>query len=305
MGIVKSGLRYSFATAILLFGVLVLLTNCMSFSMKPEQVDAYFADSPAKLRQHTFDFEGRPIRWYETGDRNKPLVLFVHGSPGAWDNHIAFLANDTLLKHARLAALDRPGYGGSGRGTHEPSLIKQAAVLKPIIDTAQNQPVILVGHSYGGPVIARAAMDFPQQVDGLVLVAASIDPQLEETKWFQIPAEWALLSWMVPKDLRTSNREILALKAELEAMLPLWQTIQVPTTVIQGEQDTLVPPGNADFAAAQLTNAPVTMVREANLNHFVPWRRPDLIRKAILDQLERKKKAPTTSRAADAFSGIQ
>lgn len=300
MGIVKSGLRLVAGAAVLIFGALVLLTNCVSFSMKPREVDAYFANRSAQPRFHHFDFEGRNIHWVETGDRSKPLVLFVHGSPGAWDAFIAFMVSDPLLEHVRIAAIDRPGFGQSERGKHEPSLAKQAAVLKKIIDTAGDQPVILVGHSYGGPVITRAAMDFPEDVDGLILVAASIDPELEKTKWFQYPAEWALFSWLVPKDLRVSNREILALKSELEAMLPLWSAVTVPTTVIQGEADTLVPAGNADFAAKHLTHAPLEMVRLENLNHFVPWQRPDLIRKAILHQVSALKKAPTTSGAAGA-----
>ena len=68
-------------------------------------------------------------------------------------------------------------------------------------------------------------------------------------------------------------------------MLPLWSKITMPVTVIQGEDDKLVPAGNADFAQKVLVNAPLEIVRVPGLNHFVPWNRPDLIETAIMEHL--------------------
>jgi len=52
-------------------------------------------------------------------------------------------------------------------------------------------------------------------------------------------------------------------------------------TVIQGELDRLVPAENADFARSRLVNATVDMVRKDDLNHFIPWTKPQLIREAV------------------------
>jgi pimeloyl-ACP methyl ester carboxylesterase len=217
----------------------------------------------------------------------KPLVVFVHGSPGSWDAFIGFMDDADLLARARLVSVDRPGFGRSGRHRPEPSLIHQAGMLEPILEAdTSGRPAILIGHSMGGPIIARAAMDFPERVGGLIMVAPSIDPELEKIRWFQYPADWAVFSWFVPPSLVTSNREVMPLKGELEDMLPLWREITRPVTVIQGEKDRLVPAGNADFAVAQLVNAPVESVRLPNMNHFVPWTHPDLIKKAILRHLD-------------------
>lgn len=272
------------------YGALLLLAlslpACISFTVKPARIDAFFAGKPHQPRHHTYIYEERPMHYVEVGAADQPLVLFVHGSPGAWDAFLGFFDDPALLSRARLASVDRPGFGASGRGRAEGSLAKQAAAIAPILHTSTSPPgAILVGHSYGAPVIAQLAIDFPQRVRGLVMVAPSIDPTLERTKWFQVVAEWKLLTWMVPGVLVASNREILALKAELEALLPRWQEIEVPVTVIQGEADRLVPPANADFAQRVLVNAPLTVERIPDLNHFVPWRRPELITAAILDHL--------------------
>jgi len=47
----------------------------------------------------------------------------------------------------------------------EPSLEKQAALIADLVRPEVSQrPAILVGHSFGGPVIARIAIDYPSFV---------------------------------------------------------------------------------------------------------------------------------------------
>jgi len=273
--------------------VVLLLGGCLAFlytidfSVPPEEVPEHFAGLPYEPRFETFDFEGRPMHYAEVGDPAKPLVVFVHGSPGSWDAFINFMTRPELLEQARIISVDRPGFGESGPGRPERSLERQAAAINHIIEQRNaGRPAILVGHSYGGPVIARMAIDRPDLVEGLVLVAASVDPQLEETKWFQIPAHWPFMRWILPGMLVVSNEEILALKGELEAMAPLWGRITVPVTVIQGEADSLVPAANADYARARLISAPVHMVRVPGMDHFVPWQRADLIMDALQEHLD-------------------
>ena len=76
-------------------------------------------------------------------------------------------------------------------------------------------------------------------------------------------------------------------------MLPRWKDIKCPVIVIQGKKDKLVPAGNADFAREMLVNAPVEFVIKEDMNHFVPWTNPELIRQAVLDLLSRNKPAST------------
>ena len=217
------------------------------------------------------------------------MVLLVHGSPGSLSAFIDFLADSALTNRALVITTDRPGFGHSNFGIAEPSLENQAATLKPILEKFKNnRPVILVGHSLGGPVIARMAIDYPDLVDGLVLVAGSIDPDLEPNEtWFRAPLATPFLSWVLPRSFRTSNEEIYQLKPQLENMLPHWKEIKCPVVVIQGEKDSLVPAGNADFAKKMLVNAQVEIVMKKDMDHFVPWNNPELIRQAILQLLNR------------------
>lgn len=212
----------------------------------------------------------------------RPLVL-VHGSPGSWRGWAAFLRNQDLQRRFHVIAVDRPGYGGSGAGHAERSLESQARAVSLMLgENRSGQGAILVGHSMGGPVAARVAMDFPDRVSGLVLLSSSVDPDLEETKWFQIPAEWLLLKWLVPRDLKVCNEEILALRGELNKLRPEWEKLDVPVAVVHGELDDLVPVGNVDFLKRHLKSSSlVDLEILPGMNHFVPWERSDAVLNAI------------------------
>jgi pimeloyl-ACP methyl ester carboxylesterase len=217
-----------------------------------------------------------------------PLIIFIHGSPGEWKGWVDYLTDADLTQAATLIAVDRPGFGGSNPGSAEPSVKAQASLIGSLLDHAQpGQKVILVGHSYGGPVAARMAMDFSDKVTDLIILAGSIDPEQEHTKWYQIVADWFVFSWMIPDALRVANREIMPLKDELIAMLALWSSITQRVSVIQGDMDDLVPAENADFAEKMLTRVQkLNIIRIPQMNHFLPWKQFPLVKSEILSHLK-------------------
>jgi pimeloyl-ACP methyl ester carboxylesterase len=277
--------------AAIFLALMVAMHSCMTFRMSPKEIHTFFKEHQVEGSQHQYKAGYRDVHYVQAGDESNPLVLFVHGSPGSLSAFIDFLVDTALLKKALLITADRPGFGYSNFGDGEPSLYKQAETLRPILEKYKNnKPVILVGHSLGGPLIARMAIEYPDLVDGLVFVAASIDPELEPNEtWFRAPLATPFLSWIMPRSFRASNEEIYQLKPELQRMLPRWQEIRCPVIVIQGKKDSLVPAENADFARKMLVNAPVEFVIVEDMDHFVPWSNPELIRDAVLKALRMKK----------------
>jgi pimeloyl-ACP methyl ester carboxylesterase len=260
----------------------------MQFRMSKKEINTYFEKKEKKGTLHSYVFDQQKINYLSVGDGHLPLVIFVHGSPGSLSAFIDFMADTALLKRAQLISIDRPGFGESNFGYGEKSVKRQAAVLKPILEKHKtNRPIILVGHSMGGPVISRMAMDYPELIDGLVIVAGSIAPDLEPNEtWFRAPLATPFLRWILPRSFRASNTEIYHLKPELQDMISLWPNVRAHTIVIQGKKDVLVDPGNADFAKKMMVNANVELVLVDDMNHFVPWSNPELIRKAVLKLLE-------------------
>lgn len=250
---------------------------------------------PIELRQHFVGTEsGRAVKlveWIseetERSPGSRPVVLYVHGSPGGWSGARDIFAQPSLQGAARLLSLDRPGWGGSAKAGVEPSLAAQAEAVAACLRWAgEKRGAILVGHSLGGPVVARAAMDYPDLVQGLVILAGSVDPALEKTTWYQAIGRWRIVRWMLPDSLRLADAEIIDLRRELEAMLPLWSDLEIPVVIVHGEGDGLVPVGNVDFMERVLTKASVEVHRLEKRGHFVPWKEQRFIAERIGALLE-------------------
>jgi pimeloyl-ACP methyl ester carboxylesterase len=275
---------------LLLIPLIAVPIGCFS---GPPSAQSAFAGRPTP-EFHTYDLPNhRQIFAAQTGNPAAPLVLFIHGTPGGWDDFANLMANPTLANHTLMVSVDRLGWGRSAAGGVDTSLADQAAALRVVLQAhPQNLPAILVGHSLGGPIAAELAMDSPDLVGALVLVAGSIDPAEEKVAWYQALGRSWFFHWAVPKPLAEADLEILALKGQLVSMEPRWKNIRIPVTVIQGTSDALVSPENADFAQREITNSTALDIqRIPDQGHLIPWQRPDLIAHAILhyaSQLQKK-----------------
>ncbi|MEM9469931.1 MAG: alpha/beta hydrolase [Pseudomonadota bacterium] len=227
------------------------------------------------------------IQLVQSGNPNNPPILFTHGSPGRWHAWADYLLDNALKEKAFMIAIDRPGFGFSDIGTHQPSLQKQAKVILDAVQSqlGKDQKMIVVGHSYGGPVALRLAVDYPEKIQSLILLAPSIDPDLEDNRWFNKLASWPVVRALLPKAVDRSNQEILVLQGELEAMKPLLKNLQTKVSIIQGAKDTLVPPGNATYGKEQLAKSDVGVKILAERGHFIPWQEYDLVKKTLFEHL--------------------
>ncbi len=274
----------------ILLTISYFFSSCFSFRLSQKEIDSSFSKYSNKPTQHQLLVNGRIMNYASIGKDSLPIAFFVHGSPGSWSAFVDFMKDTNLLKKVQIVSVDRNGFGYSELGEGEKSLEKQSENLLPIVQQykKQGKKLILIGHSLGGPLIAKMAMDYPSLIDHLIIVAGSISPDLEPNeKWFRVPMNFTPINLLIPKSFRASNLELLYLKRELIKMLPYWKNIQQPVTVIQGNKDILVSPDNAVFAKKMLINSRnLRFIIVDNMNHFVPWSHPQLIKNAIESALQ-------------------
>lgn len=129
-----------------------------------------------------------------------PQILMVHGAASNGRELISALGD--RLKDMRLIAPDRPGLGYSQRPKNAATLGEQAAFLADILRQTASGPVVAVGHSWGSGVILRLALDHPELVKALVLLAPASHPWQKSTSLLNRVAGWPvlgdLLVWTLP-----------------------------------------------------------------------------------------------------------
>jgi len=274
---------------ILVFLVVILFISRMEF-LKLRYQKNEFANSITEAQGvKTFFGEkkvnDRNIHFFKVlKNVQNPLLVFVHGSPGSLQAYEDFLKDSEILAHFDMIAIDRPGFGYSDFGKMEPSLFVQAELLASVLKDFSKRKKILIGHSMGGPVITKTAMNFPELVDGLVMVAPSVSAKLEPPVWWRKMLDLPILRFFLPPAFRVCNQEIIPLEGELENIESDWKNLEIPITIIHGEEDDLVPVGNSDFVETMAINSTAVKINKIKGgNHFILWSEIPLIKKEIFE----------------------
>lgn len=117
--------------------------------------------------------EGATINLVDIGPRDseKPPLLLLHGASSNLEAMRRPLG-DLLAERHRVLLVDRPGHGWSPRIRPEDSTpVAQARMLDEALARLGVGQVVLVVHSWSGALGLRMALDFPDRVAGLVMLA--------------------------------------------------------------------------------------------------------------------------------------
>jgi pimeloyl-ACP methyl ester carboxylesterase len=127
-------------------------------------------ETPGQSR--TVDLGG-PVHYVDFGGPGDgPAVVLVHGLGGShlnWD-----LFAPLLTPHARVWALDLPGFGRSEPGGRNASVQSNVAVLQRFLADVVGEPALLIGNSMGGMISILTAGERPDAVTGLVLLDPAV-----------------------------------------------------------------------------------------------------------------------------------
>lgn len=237
---------------------------------------------------HKVEIRGETVRYQRAGSGD-PLVL-VHGLSGSlrwWRRNVPALANE----HA-VYLLDLPGYGGMRRMGRDFHLSDAAHWMAEWMGAVGIPRASIVGHSMGGYICARFAARFPQCVDKLVLVAPAGLSSAGSVRRYVMPlvraARYSSPRFLPilavdalragPATLWRSTRQLLA-----EDIMADLASIQAPTLLIWGCNDTLVPPTLGCIFDHQIPDSSLLLIDHAA--HVPMFDRPRVFNRSVLDFL--------------------
>jgi 3-oxoadipate enol-lactonase len=243
---------------------------------------------------------------YELAGTAGTLVVLTHGLGGDlefWSPHV-----EALAAHHRVLRWDLRGAGGSAAPPGPYDAILFARDLAGLLDHLGEPAAHLVGHSGGGVVSQRVALDFPARVRSLVL--ASTSSEVSE----KAAAAWHRLADRVERDgfgperdpdargfspafaaanpetvrelaRRTRRSDPAAYAATARAFGSYGWTadlarIRAPALVLQGLDDVLTPPGGSVILARGLPRSRLVMIPGAG--HNLPIEMPALFTGSVL-----------------------
>jgi pimeloyl-[acyl-carrier protein] methyl ester esterase len=246
--------------------------------------------------------DGRNFAWRTSG-RGAPLIL-IHG----WGNSAAIFAElMSQLPDSYCLAPDLPGYGASTAAAK----VDLAALCDDFInwlDTLELEAVSLLGWSLGGMIAQELAARFPQRIERLILIATTprfvstpdwqhgLDdtavralardfkrapvPTLEHFWSLQFHGEDSIPAPMMPQLESATALGGLELLRQIDLRQELSQ-ITMPTLVLHGSSDVIIPLAAGRFLA---TTLPQALFHEVSGGGHAPFRSAPLPVSAVIRQ---------------------
>lgn len=239
---------------------------------------------------------GRKLSVESAGPEDGHVVVFLHHGLGAiqsWKKQIDVFSTAGY----QVLVYDRWGHGKSDSRDHwsMPNFEQDLADLETILGKLGHRQASLVGHSDGGTIAMHYAVNHPEQVTSLVLVAAhiyietkmipgiqSVKQQFEGDRRFQNqmhrvhgdnsePVFWGWFNgWSDPSILDWDIRPVIS-------------QISCPTLVVQGLEDEHASPQHARDIAGSIQVADLWLVPGAG--HMLPQNHPREFNRRLLQFL--------------------
>jgi pimeloyl-ACP methyl ester carboxylesterase len=118
---------------------------------------------------HSCAVHGSRVNYVEMGQG--PPVVLIHGLSGCWQNWLENIPH--LARRHRVIAVDLPGFGESELPNEEISIPGYGRFVDAFLGAVGIERAPLVGNSMGGFIAAEATIAHPSRVEKLVLVSAA------------------------------------------------------------------------------------------------------------------------------------
>jgi rifampin ADP-ribosylating transferase len=250
--------------------------------------------------------DGTSLPYVEQGDRSGVPVVLLHAVAESWRSWSRLLPH--LPRDVHAIALTQRGHGDADKPASGYRLHEAAADVVAFLDALGIDRAVVAGTSSGGLVAQQVAVDHPRRVLGLLLVGSP-----RSLRGARVPA-WvsdvaALADPVSPEFARESvdsfavgralPRQFVEQMVEdgTQAPAEVWRAVMqglleadpptetgviaVPTVVLWGDQDGVLPREEQDRLVAAIPGARLTVY--AGTGHLVLWEEPERVAADLVD----------------------
>ncbi|MDP9194935.1 MAG: alpha/beta fold hydrolase [Acidobacteriota bacterium] len=250
-----------------------------------------------------------PYALWETRAGSGTPVALIHGLSGSsrwWSRNI-----DALAARHLVAAVDLVGFGRNSRFFGTPVILppfsEVTALLARWLETF-GEPVHVAGHSMGGQIAIRLAAERPDLVRSLVLVDAAgmpfhLDPRPHIRPLPKPPYGGpGIMRVLVPDFLRAgpASVAVASTRVMLGDMREMMHALRVPTLLVWGENDPLVPLQFGEAMQREIEGSRLVAIPRAA--HVAMWDAPDAFNRIALEFFDEVEAAAPRELANAHFS---
>lgn len=213
-------------------------------------------------------------------------VVCIHGAAGSADQWQAQIAH--LTPHYRVVAPDLRGHGQSEKPNSAYSLEEFLWDFTQMLSLLKvEEPFILMSHSFGGPVALTFAAAQSQRISKLVLIATAPEMHLNPLHEFvvKLPVPLGYLERLRPILMPKTFAPVFVIQRVLAGTLFRWRgydllpDLQIPTLVVAGEWDFIVPTALAHKTHDLLPDSRLEVIRYTR--HLPHLERPDAVNRVL------------------------
>ena len=221
------------------------------------------------------------------GKKRGATVVIVHGLgvSGLYMVPMALL----LARHCRVLVPDLPGFGESSKPSRALNMIELADLLAAWMRIHKLQGATLIGHSMGTQVIVNLILRHPELVERAILVAPTIDAQrrtihqqVGRLLLDAVREPFSLLPLVLRDYLKAGFRRTYQTfrYATIDRTEEKLSRLNLPTMVIRGEHDPVVPQSWANTVAELIPGSHLMVIQKAA--HAVNYSAPKELALLIL-----------------------